>query len=317
VKRGLVRLANNMFDNLFVEKYRPKRLCDIILSPTNERAFKEFAVKQEIPNLVFLGNPGIGKTSLAKILVNDVLGCQYLYINASDENGIDTIRNKVINFAQTKSIDGKIKVIILDEADALSVDAQRALRNTMEEFSGVTRFILTGNFKYKIIPALLSRCQSFDLTPPLDKVVVHCFTVLRKEGIKISDQCKNKFVEFVKNIYPDIRRCINELQKYSIGGELILPENTTDELCETLYSFISKKDVVSLRKYLITNESLFNSDYINLLKSLFNYIDQTELDVEKRKMGLLTIAEHLYRSAFVADQEINCYAACISLTTLR
>ena len=95
-----------MFDNLFVEKYRPKRLCDIILSPTNERSFKEFAVKQEIPNLVFLGNPGIGKTSLAKILVNDVLGCQYLYINASDENGIDTIRNKVINFAQTKSIDG-------------------------------------------------------------------------------------------------------------------------------------------------------------------------------------------------------------------
>jgi len=306
-----------MFDNLFVEKYRPKRLCDIILSPTNERSFKEFAVKQEIPNLVFLGNPGIGKTSLAKILVNDVLGCQYLYINASDENGIDTIRNKVINFAQTKSIDGKIKVIILDEADALSVDAQRALRNTMEEFSGVTRFILTGNFKYKIIPALMSRCQSFDLTPPLDKVVVHCFTVLRKEGIKVSDQCKNKFVEFVKNIYPDIRRCINELQKYSIGGELILPENTTDELCETLYSFISKKDVASLRKYLITNESLFNSDYINLLKSLFNYIDQTESDVEKRKMSLLTIAEHLYRSAFVADQEINCYAACISLTTLR
>ena len=161
------------FNSLWVEKYRPKTLEDFICTEANKDIIASFKNKEEIPNLLFTGTPGLGKTTLAKIIVNDILGCQYLYINASDENGIDTIRTKVTSFAQTKSIDGKIKVIILDEADGLSIDAQRVLRNTMEEFARITRFILTANYKYRVIPALQSRCQSLELTPPLELSLIH------------------------------------------------------------------------------------------------------------------------------------------------
>jgi len=186
------------FQNLWVERYRPHTLDELVCTSFTKESLLSFKDKEEIPNLLFTGAAGIGKTSVAKIIVNDILNCQYLYINASDENGIDTIRHKVINFAQTMSIDGKIKVIILDECDGLSIDAQRALRNTMEEFAGITRFILTANYKYKIIPALQSRCQSFDLTPPVDLAVKRCASILKKEGISVPDSEKVKLVEFIK-----------------------------------------------------------------------------------------------------------------------
>ena len=128
-----------MFNNLYVEKYRPKTLSDLVLSDSNRKYFESIA--EEIPNLLFVGTPGLGKTTLARILVNDILECQYLYINASDENGIDTIRSKVVGFSQTKSLDGKHKVVILDEADGITIDGQRALRNTMEEYSSMTRWV--------------------------------------------------------------------------------------------------------------------------------------------------------------------------------
>lgn len=300
------------FDNLFVEKYRPKVLADIILSPSNLSIIEEFNKKKEIPNLLLIGSPGIGKSTLSKVLVTDVLDCQYMYINASDENGIDTIRNKVITFSRTKSLDGKIKVIILDEADALSVDAQRALRNTMEEYSGYTRFILTGNYKYKIIPALISRCQTLDLTPPLDAVVKRCFKVLKSENIKIVDP--KQFVQFVKGIYPDVRRCINELQKNSINGELTLDTCTVQSVIPELYEFVVKRNITELRRYLISNEIKFNSDYVNLLRETFKYVDRVETNIETKKVYLLIISEYLYRSAFVVDQEINSYACFICLT---
>ncbi len=240
-----------------------------------------------------------------------MLKCQYMYLNASDENGIDTIRNKVINFAKTKSIDGKLKVIILDEADALSTDAQRALRNTMEEYSGYTRFILTGNYKYKIIPALLSRCQTFDLTPNIEAVVKRCYRILKTENIKIDDN--KQFILFIKTFYPDIRKCLNELQKNTVNGELDIETFSTQGVIVELYDFVLKKELNNLRKYLITNESKFNSDYVTILRELFKYIDAKEEDEQKKKMSLLIVSDYLYKSAFVVDQEINCYACMISL----
>jgi DNA polymerase III delta prime subunit len=301
------------FDSLWVEKYRPKTLDDFIGTDANKALFTAFQNKDEIPNLLFVGTPGLGKTSLAKIIVNDILKCQYLYINASDENGIDTIRNKVTHFAQTKSIDGKIKVIILDESDGLSIDAQRVLRNTMEEFAGITRFILTANYKYRVIPALQSRCQSFDLTPPLDQVVRRCAWILKQENIEIPDEQKVKLVEFIKANYPDLRKCINELQKFTHNGKLQLSSTKSHETLQLVYSEVKKGNLTSLRRALIENEHMFNSDYVSLLRDLFNYVDQEEQDAKIKEWCLIQIAEHLYRSSFVLDQEINCYACLIQM----
>jgi DNA polymerase III delta prime subunit len=305
------------FSSLWIEKFRPKTLSDFICTDDVKQLIESFRSKEEIPNLLFIGNPGIGKSSLAKIIVNDILGCQYLYINASDENGIDTIRNKVTHFAQTKSFDGKIKVIILDEFCGVSLEGQRALRNTMEEYAGITRFILTANYKYKVIPAIQSRCQSVDLTPPQDLVVRRCANILKQEGISIEDNQKVSLVKLIKSNYPDLRKCINELQKFSTSGKLNLSSTNNNEVIDLIYSEIKKKNIESLRKALIESEQTFNADYISLLRSLFNYIDSKEANVEMKKMYLLTIAEHLYRSAYVPDQEINCYACLLTLADIK
>lgn len=305
------------FTNLWIEKFRPKSLDEFIGTTFTKESLLSFKNKEEIPNLLFIGAAGIGKTSAAKIIVNDILGCQYLYINASDENGIDTIRHKVVNFAQTMSIDGKIKVIILDECDGLSIDAQRALRNTMEEFAGITRFILTANYKYKIIPALQSRCQSFDLTPPLDLAVKRCASILKQESVTIPDNQKVKLVEFIKGTYPDLRKCINELQKFSSTGTLILNDTKNSKVLELIFKEVKKKNVETLRRALIESEQTFNSDYTSLLRNLFNFVDETETNSDLKRFYLLTISEYLYRSAFVVDHEINCYACLIQLSEIK
>ena len=302
-----------MFENLLVEKYRPKTLDDIVLSDANRKLIEQFRTQSEINHLLFVGPPGIGKTSLAKIIVNDILQCQYLYVNASDENGIDTIRNKVINFALTKSVDGKLKAIILDEADALSGDAQRALRNVMEEYAGYNRFILTGNYRYKIIDPIASRAISLDLTPPLEAVMKRCLQVTRNESITIPSDQLERFAQMVRSNYPDLRRCLNDIQRYSQNKIIALPDAQDDQFIAVLYSYIKSKDVNEARKYIISGEQQIHSDYTTLLRNLFNYIDKNEQDESKKKMSLLIIAEHLYRAAFVVDQEINTYACCIAL----
>jgi len=308
---------NSNFDSLWVEKYRPKELTDFIINENNRVLIESFKNKKEIPNLLFIGTPGLGKTTLAKIIVNSILECQYLYINASDENGIDTIRTKVTSFAQTKSIDGAIKVIILDETDGLSMDAQRALRNTMEEFAKITRFILTANYKYRVINALQSRCQGIDLTPPLEGAVKRIGHILKAEKIDVPIQLKPKLLAFIKDNYPDLRKTINELQKFSVTGTLNLSNVDNNEILSLIFSEIKKNNVLQLRKALIENESQFNSDYVNLLRALFNYIDGNEVEINLKKQYLLTIAEHLYRSSFVVDQEINCYACFIALGNIK
>ena len=305
-----------MFDSLWVEKYRPKKLENIVLTAQNRAIFEKFATEEEIPNLLFVGNAGIGKTSLAKIICKTVLECQYLYINASDENGIDTIRTKVTNFARTKSFDGNIKCIILDETDGLSLDAQRALRNTMEEHSSITRFILTANYNHRIIPPLQSRCQSFDLTPPLKDCISRIYEILTAENIKVSEDDADRFKEFVSSCYPDLRKCINEIQKNVIDGEVVFDNliKVKDAFVENLYNIVSQGLAIKARKKVIENETVFNGDYPELARALFNYIhDNDSIPAEKKAEQLVTVSEFLYRSAFVIDQEINFYTCLLSL----
>ena len=303
------------FQNLWIEKYRPKVLGDIVLNNETRQVIDSFKSKGEIPNLLLIGIQGIGKTSLAKILVNDILNCQYLYINASDENGIDTIRNKVVSFAKTKSIDGNIKAIILDEVDGISLEAQKALRNTMEEFSSNTRFILTGNYKHKIIQALQSRCQELNMVPPIESIAKRILQILKAENIKYSEDQKKSLVNLIKKLYPDLRKIINELQKFSTKGELDIPSiSINNEIVNKIIDFVKQKNSGNARKFYIENEDKFQGDYQLLLKELFNYVSENHnLNQLNTKKALLVVSEHLYRSSFVVDQEINFYSCLISL----
>lgn len=304
----------SVFDSLWVEKYRPSSLDEMVLTNDIKESFLKFKEEQEIPNILFLGNAGIGKTSLAKVIVKDILvDTQYLYINASDENGIDTIRLAVTNFAKTRSLSSSLKIVILDEVDGLTIDAQRALRNTMEEYSSNTRFILTANYKHRVIQPLQSRSQSFDLTPPIKGCVNRVVHILKQENIKVSDDQKHLISQLIKTFYPDLRKTINELQKCCIDGELrISTYEKHDNFVKKIFETLSI-DSLQVRQLVIQNEQLFNNDYSNLLKQMFDYIIDNKPSTPSTKQQLLIISEHLYRSALVLDQEINFYSCCISL----
>lgn len=304
-----------LLSDIWVEKYRPHTVHDFIVSKDNLDFVKKIQDTKTIPNLLFAGPPGVGKTSLAKIIVNYILKCQYLYINASDENGIDTIRTKVVSFAQTKSLDGNVKVIILDESDGLSQDSQRALRNVMEEYSSVTRFILTANYNHRIIPALQSRCQSIDLTLPMQGCVDRANYILKEENVTVDSQ--DKLVQFVKNNYPDLRKIINELQKYTCNGKLVILDTAKcSEFAKQILEIVQKDVILRARQLIIQNESKFGGDYIALLKSLYDVVEGSNIASEKKKMSLIIISETLYRSAFVMDQEINCFTCLIQLSDI-
>ena len=304
-----------MFNDLWVEKYRPKSLDEIFLHKGIKDYFDTLESKESIPNLLFVGNPGIGKTTLAKIIVNDILKCQYIYINASDENGIDTIRSKVTSFAQTKSIDGKVKIIILDECDGLTQDGQRALRNTMEEYASISRFILTANYGYRVIEPIHSRCQTFNLMFSYEDALERIDYILSGEGVDVSDAQKDLLKELVRANYPDLRKIINETQKNVINNILNIREDASkEEFIANVFKLTKTKHIIKARKYVIENEQSFNNDYPFLLKELFNHIEGSKIEFNKKRMCLLTVSEYLYRTSHVLDQEINFFSCLLALS---
>ena len=317
---------NNLFANLWVEKYRPTKFEDIILTDANRKFFEEIKQKQETPNIMLTGSAGGGKSSLSKIIVNDILQCQYLYINASDESGIDTIRNKVIGFAQTKSIDGKIKVIILDECDGTSAvssglgrtSAQQALRNVMEEYALNTRFILTCNYPHKIIEPLKSRCQEINIVPPFEDCVKRCVEILKQENIKVQNGNRDRFYNLIKSYYPDLRKAINTLQKCVVNGELIIDDNVTktDFAEEVVVKLLKKNDITQIREHIIHNELKFSNDYHILLKGMFEVFYKLELDINTKRTILLYLSEAMYKHNLVMDKEINCFAVVIAINEI-
>ena len=306
----------NHYERLWCEKYRPKTLKDIILTEDNRKHFETLG--EDTPNILFHGSPGTGKSTLAKIIVNDILKCQYLYINASDESGIDTIRNKVISFAQTRSLDGKKKVVILEEADGLTGDALRILRNVMEEYVDTTRFILTANYINKIIEPIRSRCLLFKLQPDVLSCVSRIVDIIKAENIILDANVKSKLVEWTTDRYPDLRRIINDLQKYSITGTLIFPEeNLVSDLANYIIKGLTttKISAIDLRKKVIESEKLFNNDYQTLLKQIFDYIYDSSLTEKEQKILLIEAGEYLYRDNFVLDHEINFFCCLLAMET--
>jgi len=306
-------------DKIWTEKYRPKILDDIILSDRNKDILKTFIKNDEIPNLLFCGHAGIGKTTTAKVLIN-ALEAEFIYQNCS-EVGIDTVRNDITGFSRTKSFNGKKKIVLLDEIDGIaSVDAQRSLRNVLEEYAGHCRFILTCNYKHRVIVPLQSRCQSIDLDPNITDVAKRCLSILKQEGIVIDDENKRRLVGLIKKYFPDIRKCINEMQKYCIDGNLLIPSlNVGNDFIEKLINLIMTNKALQCRKLIIENEAIFNGDYPVLMKGVFDEVSKGNfgLTENRKKLWLVTIGEYLYRSALVLDQEINFYCLLLALSEIN
>ena len=296
--------------DIWCEKYRPSTLDEMVLDQSTKNYFNKVQQDKNIPNVLFVGKPGIGKTSLAKIIVKDILKCQYLYINASDENGIDTIRTKVLNFAQTKSLFGQIKVIILDECDGLSIDAQKALRNSIEEYHDLTRFVLTANYKHKIIPALQSRCQVFDISYDKNEYLTKLISIVKAEELKIN---KEDFTKIIDNCYPDFRKGINALQKYYLSGGKENSSNITKDFFDGLIGLLKQKKYSLIRKQIIENEALFNNDYDELFKRLFDFMYISDIPEERKRDCLITVSKYFYQNSQCIDQEINFYSCILDL----
>ena len=295
-------------NTIWVEKYRPTKFEDMVLSESNRKYFLTLKNKKDIPHLLFCSKPGMGKTTAAKIIVNDILDCQYIYINASDENGIDTIRTRILDFAQTKALYGDFKVIILDEFDGTTLQAQAALRNIMEEYSKYVRFILTANNKNKIAPAIQSRCVSLDFEFEQKDVLLRCLNILKSENIEISKEDAKNIVQLIKLYFPDIRKTINALQKICSSGKIEFNTQViyNFDFCEQIWDHLKNKDIIKLRKFLIDNEPTFNTDYNNLLVNFLNYIYTiNELENDKKVDIILIITEFIYKSNFMLDSEIN------------
>jgi replication factor C small subunit len=301
------------FTDIWVEKYRPSTLDDIVLSKDARDYFNNVKQSGNLPNLLLVGSPGVGKTTLAKIIINDILQSQYLYINASDENGIDTIHTKVINFAQTQSIFGTIKVIVLDECDGLSLDAQKALRNSMEEYHDIARFVLTANYQHKIIPALQSRCHTFVFTPPKEEYIKRVLHIIKEEEVDIEH---NHLSELINKSYPDLRKCINNIQKYNITGKKGSVLSNAESIVVECLALLQKKDMYKARKHIIENETLFSNDYDMLFKTLFEqlYNNKLSLSADKNRDCMITVSEYFYRNNIVIDKEINFFTCLIEIS---
>ena len=305
-----------MSDYLWVEKYRPRKIEDCILSQDIKETFSQFLSQKEIPNLLLSGTAGTGKTTVARALCEE-LGADYIIINGSDEGRqIDTLRHKIKNFASTVSLteQSNHKVVIIDEADYMNADSvQPALRNFIETFYNNCRFIFTCNYKNKIIPALHSRCTVIDFTIKNGQKVKTAKSFMERMSVLLKSEHiefdKKVLAELIQKYYPDFRRTINELQRYSVRGKIdsgilfSLSEANTKELVKVL----KEKRFNDMRKWVINNldkepSSLFTTIYELMYKSV---------EAQSVPQSILIIAGYQYKSAFVADQEIN-MVACLT-----
>ena len=300
-------------DFLWVEQYRPKTIDDCILPDSLKSLFLAFIKKGEISNMLFSGTAGIGKTTVAKALCNQ-MNCDWIMINGSEEGGIDVLRNKIKNFASTVSLSGGKKVVILDEADYLNPQStQPALRGFVEEFHKNCRFILTCNFKNRIIEPLHSRFSNIEFkVNPKDKpklasrLFERAIYILKEQNVSYEDKV---LVELITKHFPDFRKLINELQRYSVSGSIDagILVNVSDENLKTLVTHLKGKAFSDMRKWVVNN---LDNDPVKIFRKIYDTL-YINLEPSTIPHAVLIIADYQYKSAFVADQEIN-LVACLT-----
>ena len=289
----------NLENSLLNEKYRPTTLDTFVGNENIKKSLSKYLDQNDILNLIFYGPAGTGKTTLAKLIVGN-LDCDYIYINASDERGIETIRDKVQGFASTISFE-PIKVVILDEADFLTIQAQASLRNIIETFSRTTRFIMTCNFVERIIDPLQSRCQVLKIIPPSKQDVArHLSWILEQEKIRYEMQ---DLVPLVNQYYPDMRKCINTIQLSTLDNQLKLDQSllvSSNYIDQVINELTLKPDFKTIRQ-IIADANV--NDFDELFRSL--YSRASEYLPGKEGTASIIINEHQYKANFRIDKEIN------------
>jgi DNA polymerase III delta prime subunit len=304
-----MEVRDEMF--LWVEKYRPQKIDDCVLPEALKKTFKEYIIKGELPNFLLCGTAGTGKTTVAKALCNEI-GAEYMFINGSEESGIDVLRTKIKSFASSVSLTDAKKVVILDEADYLNPNStQPALRAFIEEFSNNCRFILTCNFKNRIIEPLHSRCAviEFKIDNAEKKNMLEGFfkrtrQILQQENIEFDPKV---VAEMLTKYFPDFRRILNELQRYSVSGKIDtgILVNVSEESYKSLIKFMKEKDFTEVRKWVGKNS---DTDSVSLFRQLYDSACTIMEPISVPQL-ILILAEYQYKAAFVADHELNTMAA--------
>jgi len=298
---------------LWCERYRPKTVDDCILPESIKKTFNEIVKSGEVPNMLFTGTAGLGKTTIARALCNE-LDLDYILINGSEEGNIDTLRTKIKQFASSISLSGGYKVVILDEADYLNPQStQPALRAFIEEFSNNCRFILTCNFKNRIIEPLHSRCGVYefnttkkDMAGLASKFMKRLQGILEDEGVKYN---KDDIASLILKHAPDWRRILNEAQRHSMTGTLVLgnTSSTNEKMFEELFKILKEKDFKKMRQWVANNVDI---DASAIFRGIYDSMDD-KIESNSLPHIILILAEYQYKQAFVADTELN-VVACLT-----
>lgn len=304
---------NDRESYLWVEKYRPQTVKDCILPNRLKNVFQEYVNKKRIPHLLLCGSAGVGKTTVAIAMCKEI-GLNYILINSSEERGITVLRTKIVGFASTVSLTETHKVIILDEADGLTAEAQDALRGAMEQFSSNCTFILTCNHKAKIQNPIHSRSSVVDFTLRKDekaamaaKFYKRMINILDKEGVSYENEVIAKITD---KYFPDYRRTLNELQRYASLGDInnsVISQLSDVKQISELVGFLSTKNFKGMRKWVVENSDV---DTSSIYRKIYDSLSE-KLKPQSIPQAIIILARYQYQSAFVADQEIN-LVACLT-----
>lgn len=308
---------NEVNDFLWVEKYRPKKVADTILPDDLKKMFQQFVDDKSIPNMLLCGRAGVGKTTIAKAMLEEI-GADYIVMNGSNEGRkIDTLRHELTQFASSVSFTGGRKYVIIDEADYLNADSvQPAMRNFMEQFSSNCGFIFTCNFKNKIIEPLHSRCSVIDFNIPTASkpklagmFYKRVLSILDNENVEYNDKA---VASLIQHYFPDWRRVLNELQRYAGTGRIdegVLASKSSENI-HTLISYLKNKNFTDMRKWVAQNVDV---DSATLYRQLYDILPDTAGNTTSVAHAIIILAEYQYKEAFVANSEINRVAALATL----